>query len=301
MKGCIFNVQRFSLDDGPGIRTTVFFKGCSMHCPWCHNPESISFLPQLMCYPDRCTGCGRCVDVCPERVRRREDGQIVFDRARCTACGRCAEVCPYDALALCGYDVEAEDLLCDLLRDRPFFAQSGGGVTFSGGEVLCQSGFVTEMAQLCRAQGVHTALDTAGNVRAQALPERLLESVDLFLYDVKAVDEALHRRLTGSGNAEILAHLRMLDDRGARLWIRIPFVQGYTCCREELERMAALLAPLKHVERIELMPYHGYGEGKYAALGLNPACAGCAPPAEAVDAAVDFFRKRGLRVLKSGG
>lgn len=301
MLGHIFNIQRFSLDDGPGIRTTVFFKGCTLHCPWCHNPESILPAPQLMYYSERCIGCGRCVSACTRGARFVRDGQLVFERTKCNGCGRCVDACLNDALALCGYEMEAAALFCELLRDRAFYSQSGGGVTFSGGEAICQRDFLMEVAQMCHEHGIHTALDTAGNVPLEAFYKPLTEVIDIFLYDLKAVDEKLHTQLVGSDNKRILENLRFLNEIGARIWIRIPFIRGFNCSDEELESMATLIGSLRHVERIELMPYHGYGEGKYAALGLGLSCAGCTPSRVETAAAVEIFEKHGLHVLVSGG
>lgn len=250
----IFDLERNSYVDGPGIRTTVFFKGCNLRCAWCHNPESQAPAPQLLFYTDKCTGCGKCRPKCPNSL------------ASCTLCGKCALYCPNDARELCGREVSPEEIFRELLRDRDYYAASGGGVTFSGGECMLQIDALEALLKLCREAGIHTAVDTAGHVPFEHF-ERILPYTDLFLYDIKSMDEATHRKYTGVSNARILENLHLLLYNGCRLWIRIPVIPGVNDTGEEMARIRDFLADSPAPEKIELLPYHAMGEHKYAALG----------------------------------
>lgn len=250
----IFDLVRNSYVDGPGIRTTVFFKGCNLRCAWCHNPESQSPGPQLLFYPDKCTGCGKCREKCPNSLQS------------CSLCGKCALYCPNDARELCGREVSPEEVLRELLRDKAYYDASGGGVTFSGGECMLQIDALEALLKLCREAGLHTAVDTAGHVPF-AYFEKILPYTDLFLYDIKVMDEAVHRQYTGVGNARILDNLKRLLNLGHPLWIRIPVIPGVNDSPEEMERIRDFLAASPAPEKVELLPYHAMGEHKYAALG----------------------------------
>ena len=247
MKGTLFNIQRFSLYDGPGIRTTIFFKGCPLSCRWCHNPESINARPQLLRRPDLCIGCGRCSTVCLSPP--------------CTGCMRCAEVCPSGAIELCGKSYTIEEALEAALEDR-FFYGTDGGVTLSGGEPLLQAEFAAAAAQRLKEEGIRTAIDTSGFAPWEKF-ELILPYADLFLYDLKAFDEDLHRELTGVSNGLILENLQKLCDKNARIFIRIPVIPGVN--DGELEAIADFIAPLP-IENVELMAYHDTARDKYTAL-----------------------------------
>ena len=266
----ISTLQRFSLDDGPGIRTTVFFKGCNLRCAWCHNPECIIPGATLQFLEGSCTGCGKCAAVCPQGVHTiTPEGRHLLDRSRCVACGKCAYGCPHTALNLIGRRYEPEELVKQLLKDRKFYETSGGGVTFSGGEPMLHPEYLAEVLRLCKEAGLHTAVDTAGCVPFESF-ETVLPWADLFLYDIKLWDEERHKAATGVSNRRILENLRRLTDAGASVFIRTPVIPTYSADLEELGHIAAFLAGLPHregVRLIQLLPYHNYGVGKYRSLG----------------------------------
>lgn len=291
--GKIFNIQRFSTHDGPGIRTTVFFKGCNLHCKWCHNPESISLKPQIELCTDLCIGCGECFKACPNHMMA-ETGEHIVDRAKCEACGKCTDACYSGAVKLVGEDITVEKLMREILTDKPYFdASKGGGVTFSGGECMIQPEFLAELVAACKKEGIHTAVDTAGNV-----PWSFFESVDadMYLYDMKAVDPELHKALTGVDNKLILENLARLSDAGKRIWVRIPYVPG--CNDGEIEAMAEALRDIK-AERVELLAYHRLGEGKYDSLGLERGEHIETPSDEVLDTALEILKSRGINAMRT--
>lgn len=291
----VSNIQRFSLDDGPGIRTTVFLKGCNLRCAWCHNPESLVPAPVLQYYPASCKGCGKCAQVCPQGAHTLRDGAHSFDRDLCEACGKCASACRTGALKLVGEPYSPEELFRELLKDRRYFASSGGGVTFSGGEPALRPEFIARVAELCGREGIRLALDTAGNVPFTNY-ERLLPYIDLFLYDVKCFDPARHERWTGVGNERILDNLRALDAAGAAYTVRVPVIPGFNADAGEQERIAEFLASLSSPGLIQLLPYHTYGVGKYEALDLAYRLDGQgAPDAGFMEQALQFYLQSGLR------
>ena len=254
-KAIIFDIQRNSFVDGPGIRTTVFFKGCNLRCKWCHNPESQSFDKQMMFYKDKCTGCGKCREVCPNHLQS------------CDFCGKCELYCPADARKVCGREYTSDEVLAEVIKDKAFYENSGGGVTFSGGECMLQLDFLCEILEKCKAAGIHTAVDTAGNVPWKSF-EKILPFTDLFLYDIKAFGAELHRKGTGVSNELILENLKNLSGR-ADIIVRIPVIGGYNDNDEEIRQIADFLKQIKII-KAELLPYHAMGEHKYTALGRNP-------------------------------
>ncbi len=282
MKGRLFDIQRYSSHDGPGIRTTVFFQGCGLRCRWCHNPESFEQQPAILFTPASCISCGACAGVCPVNAHSFRP-EHEFDRLRCTHCGRCAEVCPSKALERSGGDQTLEEVLQVIRRDLPFYRSSGGGVTLSGGEVLLQPDFAAELLKKCKEEGMHTAADTAGLVPWEAFL-KVLPWTDLFLYDIKAVTPELHQRATGADNALILENYRRLREAGAQIWVRIPVVPGYTEDKEELRRIAAFLKG-KEPACVELLRFHRMAESKYRALGMDYEMKETQPPeTEAMEA-----------------
>lgn len=266
IKGRIADVQRFSTQDGPGIRTTVFLKGCSLSCRWCHNPETIDPRPGVGWTERLCTHCGLCAAACPAGAVA--PGRAFFDRAACIVCGACVEACPEDALRLWGEEKTPEELLGLLLRDRGFYRNSGGGVTFSGGEPLLQSEFTGEVFALCRAEGIDTALDTAGHVPFSAF-EAVLPVTSRVLLDIKMTDTEKHRRYTGAGNERILANLRELLAAGVPMEVRIPLMHGVNDDEENIAATAALLMGRENVYKVKLLPYHDLGLHKRAMAGLG--------------------------------
>lgn len=266
MTGLIFDMKRFAVHDGDGIRTTVFLKGCPLKCVWCHNPEGINFQPQLAFYGNKCVACGECGRVCGQKVHVFADGVHSLRRENCVACGKCAAACPTGALTFYGREVTVDQLLPLLLEDRDFYQASGGGVTLSGGECLMQADFCAELLKRLKENGLHTAVDTCGCVSAEAL-DRVIPCTDIFLYDIKAVDEAVHLRCTGRSNRRILENLKYLDSRGKKTEIRIPFVPEYN--GGEIERIGEFLSGLKHVTGVKVLPYHNFAGSKYQALGVK--------------------------------
>lgn len=253
----LFDIQRNSYVDGPGIRTTVFFKGCNMHCAWCHNPESQSFEKQMLFYRDKCTGCGKCVKKCPTGG--------ISDSRRCTFCGECELYCPNSARRVCGKDYTVAQVMQMINRDRAFYENSGGGITCSGGECMLQVDALKELLAACKKQGLHTAVDTAGNVPWENF-EKILPFTDLFLYDIKAMTPELHKEFTGVDNKLILDNIKKLFACGKKVWIRIPVIGEANDSLEEMQRIVDFLRPFSP-EKVELLPYHALGEGKYSAIG----------------------------------
>lgn len=286
MKGAISKIQRFSLDDGPGIRTTVFLRGCNLSCKWCHNPECIPNMPLLLYYDAMCIGCGACASACPSGAHSFTAGAHTIDRGRCTGCGSCAGVCPAAALELNASERSAAQVFADVLRDRAFYETSGGGLTVSGGDPMQQLPFLRELLLLARVAGIHTAVDTAG-LQTFDRYEQILPYTGLFLYDIKLFTAEKHREATGVDNALILENLPRLLEKGARVWVRVPLIPAYHT-DEELALIAAYLKPLA-VERIELLPYHKYGVHKYDSIGRTYELTGEEPTRDWMERAASFF------------
>ena len=266
IKGIITDIQGFSVDNGPGIRTTVFLKGCGLHCSWCHNPETLSPAPQLLFYPQRCTHCGRCISRCPEGCHADDGALHTLQRLSCTACGACAAVCPSEALVISGREVRTGDILPRILADKAYYALSGGGLTLSGGEPLLQADFCAALAERCALQGVRTLIDTAACVPFSRF-ELLLPYVREYYVDLKCPDEATYRRHTGGSLGTVLDNLHRLSDAGAEITVRIPIIPRVNDTPEACAQMARLLAGIT-VKAVHLLPFHKLGLSKYQALGL---------------------------------
>ena len=265
----IFDIKHYAINDGPGIRTVVFFKGCNLHCAWCHNPESISPKIEKMYSPAKCIGCGTCVETCPENALTLTADGIVTDTDLCTVCGKCAEVCPTLAIEMSGKTMSVSAIMDIIEKDRIFFDQSGGGVTFSGGEPLVHSKMLLELLVECGKRSIHRAVDTAGNVSTETLLE-VAENTDLFLYDLKMMDTGLHREWIQAGNERILQNLKVLAATGAHIIIRIPLIGGVNDTDENIDQTARFISELAGDKKeVHLLPYHNIAQNKYNKLGKS--------------------------------
>lgn len=252
----IFDIQRNSYVDGPGIRTTVFFKGCNLRCAWCHNPESQSAIPQMMFYKNKCTGCGKCKEKCPNNLEK------------CELCGICTLHCPQNAREICGKKYTVGEVMGEILKDKIFYENSGGGVTFSGGECMLRIDFLEAILKECKKNGINTAVDTAGHVPFEDF-ERILPYTDLFLYDVKCFDSKKHQEYTGKGNELIFENLAGLLRTDKKVWVRIPVIPTVNDSVEEMTAIRKMLDSFGHPDKVELLPYHSMGDHKYEAIGTK--------------------------------
>ena len=267
-RGMVFDIQKFSVHDGPGIRTTVFLKGCPLRCIWCHNPESWAGKAELLFNAAKCTACGRCVPACPHGCHKIEQGRHVFSRENCTGCGKCVKHCLSDALELCGKLRSVEEVISEVLKDKPFYDNSGGGMTLSGGEPMAQFSFTRELLASAKGNGLHVCMETCGFAPREHFSE-ILGLVDLFLFDIKTVDPEKHRRLTGRDHSLILENLRFLNDSGAKIHLRCPLVEGVNDSDEELCGIGKLADSLTDVLEVDVEPYHPLGVSKAGRLGMR--------------------------------
>jgi pyruvate formate lyase activating enzyme len=265
--GLIFNIQRYSIHDGPGIRTTVFFKGCPLRCLWCHNPEGIGTENEVVVIESRCIHCGQCRPVCPQ-IKMSGNGSAMDEQARCVRCGECVKVCPSGARQMVGRQMNVEEVMAEVLMDRVFYEESAGGVTFSGGEPFMQPRFLRSLLEACRAEGIHTAVDTSGYVAKEDLLSAA-PLVDLFLYDLKIMDDRLHRQWTGVSNAVILENLSALGSVHSNIWIRMPLIPGSNDAGEQVEAVARFAASVPGVCQVNLLPYHATAAHKWKSLGMS--------------------------------
>jgi pyruvate formate lyase activating enzyme len=280
-KGNVFSIERYAVHDGGGIRTIVYLKGCPLRCLWCANPEGQEERRQLFFFPERCIACGRCVTLCRHGASSRDEvGTIAFDPIGCQGCGGCVEECYAEARKLFGREMTVDAVMEVVLRDRPFYRQSGGGVTVSGGEPTVQWQFVRALLAACHAGGIHTAMETCGYAPWPHLAA-IAEHLDLALYDLKHMDTTEHRRLTGAGNQLVLANLRHLAEKGVAIVVRVPVVPGCNDSPENIASTAAFVAALPNRVAMELLPYHAYGSGKYARCGREYELGDLAPPGRA--------------------
>ncbi len=290
----IIDIKRFAVHDGDGIRTTLFLKGCSLKCVWCHNPEGISFEPQLSYLKDKCINCGECVSVCPNNAHWIENGFHTFDRDKCIGCGKCEEVCLGEALKIYGKEMSVDEALEILLEDKEFYENSGGGVTISGGECLCHFEFCSELLKKLKEHGIHTAVDTCGMVSKKAIDE-VLPYTDIFLYDIKAIDEDVHKKCTGQSNKQILENIKYIDSLGKTIEVRYPYVPGYNS--EEVEKIAKLLSELKNLTKVRVLAYHNYAGSKYASLDMENTLPETVPEEAKVENVRNIIRNSGITVM----
>ena len=297
--GRIVRIDRGAIHDGPGVRTVIVFKGCPLLCAWCHSPETQGAAPELLVYEDRCIGCGTCLEVCQSGAAQLTNGRAVVDRNRCAVCGRCTEVCPTGAHDLSSTTRSLDDVMREVLKDRAFFDLSGGGITLSGGEPLMQPAFALAVLDRCRRERVHTVIETCGLVRRDVLM-RAAHLADLFLFDVKLIDDARHREATRASNRRILDNLHALALVRRDIVVRFPLIPGVNDDADNVaatgERVAAL-----GLSRIDLLRYHRAGIAKYARLGRRCTVGHIEPPSDAaVTAAAETLRRFGLDVHVGG-
>lgn len=286
MEGIVFNIRRYSVQDGPGIRTTVFLKGCPLQCLWCHNPESQSFQPEIYVQPELCIHCGRCIEACPHDLAAPE---------ACSHCGACIETCPTQAREWVGTKKSTTEIMEVVLKDVLFYDESQGGVTFSGGEPLSQPEFLYELLQACGRENIHRAVDTSGHAPWSVL-QHISGETDLFLFDLKVMDPQEHQKYTGVRNELILQNLRKLMDSGRQGVIRLPLIPGINNSVENLTDMADFLLQTSNPWLIQILPYHHMQIGKYQKLGRPYLLPELSPPTgEQVQEVLDYFHSRGLK------
>lgn len=292
----IFAIKPFEIHDGDGIRTTIFFKGCPLRCKWCHNPESLSGKKEILYDEALCAHCGRCASLCGANILKQ--GKHVFLRDACILCGKCESVCPRDAFEISGAEKSAREIAQEVLRDEIFMKGSGGGVTFSGGEPLLQADFCAEIAQILKTHDIHIAVDTSGYAPREAL-EKIIPYTDAFLFDIKAMDEKVHKDCTGVSNRIILENIRYVDALGIPMEIRYPWVPGMN--DGEAEAIADFVRELSHVRLVRVLGYHNYAERKYACLGLPYPLPDTPMPSKAeIEAAAERMRACGLENVVAG-
>lgn len=298
--GIIFDVKKFSIHDGPGIRTTVFFKGCPLSCWWCHNPEGQAQEPELWLWEGRCIRCGACLEVCPQGAISWDGHVASTDGEKCTLCGACVEACYAEAREIVGREVTPAQVMAQIEQDIPFYDESGGGVTFSGGEPLLQQDFLLALLRACQEQEIHTAVDTCGFAPWEVL-DQIRAYVDLFLYDLKLMDDAKHRKLTGVSSELILRNLQMLSERGHDIFLRVPIVPGVNDDDENIRQIGTFAAGLPHLNRVDILPYHRAASNKYERLNRVYELPETRPPSnERLAEIAHILRGLGLHV-KIGG
>ena len=264
--GTIFQIQRWSVNDGEGIRSTVFFKGCSLRCQWCANPESWNGRPEVLYFRERCSGCGRCATVCPTGAATLVGGKSELDRTRCTACFQCCEVCPTGARKKMGLTLSVGEVLAVIKRDAIFYRESGGGVTFSGGEPFAQMEFLRQLATACQRLGIDTAVETSGYFDWEQARD-IIAGLDAVFVDIKHMDDAVHTARTGVGNQRILANVAAISRLNPNTIVRVPLIEEVNATEKNIRSLAEFLREHTQVAGVELLPYHDFGEGKYNAVG----------------------------------
>ena len=291
MKGKIFEIKHFAVHDGDGIRTTVFFKGCPLKCVWCHNPEGISFESQLAYLQNKCINCGECISICSDNAHKIKDNIHVFDRNRCNACGKCEDVCLGEAIKFYGKEMTVAELVPHLISDKTFYEKSGGGVTLSGGECLCQADFCAELLMALKKENIHTAVDTCGFVSRDII-DKVINYTDIFLYDLKAIDEKVHIHCTGQSNKIILDNLKYIDSCKKLFEVRVPFVPGFN--DDQINLIANYLTSFKNLTKVKILPYHNFAGSKYSSLEMINTLPDILPDDYELNEAVKIFKEKGI-------
>ncbi len=291
----LVEVKRFGVHDGPGVRTVFFLKGCPLNCRWCHNPESISLKPELAYYKHKCIQCGECIPVCPVGAHKFLGGKHSFDRAKCVACGACENVCLGNALKFFGQTMNAKEAAKIAIEDKDFY-ETDGGITMSGGEPLLQTEFCVELFKILRKENIHCAIDTCGAVNWKKF-ETVLPYTDLFLYDLKHVDEKLHIEYTGCSNKLILENLEKLSKSNVPIEIRIPLIPEFNMDTETINAIGEKLSKLSNITAVQLLAYHDFAVSKYEAIGkINTMPKVAVPTAEQINKIADQLKKFNLTI-----
>lgn len=291
LKGMVFDIQRYSIHDGPGIRTIVFLKGCPLRCFWCSNPESFNQSKDLVWHSKKCIGCYECISICPEEAINILDNQaITIHRAKCTKCGECVKNCCSNALNFYGKEMLVQEVMDEIRKDVDFYKSSGGGVTLSGGEFTHQYEFALSLLKKCKEEGIHTTVETSGYCEWDKL-RHLLKYIDLVLYDLKIFDQHKHKNYTGVSNKLILDNLKKINDLGALHIIRMPLIPTINNNQENAQRMLTFLSTLKSPVTIQILPYHNYGLFKYDLLGIEYTLRHITPPSKVeIDQFMNYFK-----------
>ncbi|UCG92607.1 MAG: glycyl-radical enzyme activating protein [candidate division WOR-3 bacterium] len=296
----IFDIKKYAIHDGPGIRTTIFFKGCALRCPWCHNPEGIKKEMEIIIFQDRCIQCEDCINVCSKGALICHNGVISIDRKECDLCGACREVCHTRAIEIVGRQLTVEEALREIEKDVLFYDESGGGVTFSGGEPLMQPNFLEALLRECKHKGIHTTLDTSGYTSVATL-RTVSEFVDLFLYDVKIMDDQRHMHYTGVSNEYIMSNLQELSQRNKSINIRIPVIPEINDDDKNIKAIGAFLASLPHIHNVSLLPYHRAWVDKFNRLGGEAEPYIVEPPSkEKIEKIKNILQGFGLAIDRGG-
>jgi len=300
VKGIIFDIKKYAIHDGPGIRTTVFLKGCPLKCWWCHNPESQKLKPEIMLYPDRCiNSCSLCIEKCHLKAIKR-NGDLFIDKGKCDLCGDCVEICPSDAIKVSGREVSVDEVMKEIEKDILFYDESSGGITFSGGEPMMQIDFLYELLEESKKRYLTTVVDTSGYTKFENFI-RINELVDLYFYDLKIMNDSLHKKYTGVSNKIILENLKKLDKIHKNIEIRIPLIDEITTTEENLKAIVNFISDLKNISRISLLNYHRGGVSKYKRLGMEYYLDEIDPLSdEKLNRVMDFFKNLDIKV-KIGG
>ncbi|TCO74824.1 trans-4-hydroxy-L-proline dehydratase activase [Marinisporobacter balticus] len=297
-KGRIINIQKYCVHDGPGIRTTVFFKGCPLNCWWCHNPESQKFEKEMMYNHEKCTMCGECEKRCEGKGIKLTEN-IFYDPTKCVFCENCIDFCINNAREMIGKEYTISELMKEIKKDQMFYQESGGGVTLSGGEVMTQITFVEELVRRCKENGMHVAIDTCGYVPFYSF-ERILDNTDIFLYDIKLIDSKRHEKYTGKPNELILDNMKKLSEKGANIHLRIPLIEGINTDGENIEGIIKFASDLK-ISKVNLLPYHEIGSDKYKRLNMDYKKGGMVRPTDQRLEEIKAMFKESKFEVKIGG